>query len=119
MGLIKHNYFSLKSFVDISEKVAGTEIDPYSSITSALSKTGKYSLNTFQVNFSPVSSKSWKKNAKKIIPILTSNYPRFLKNILLHPAFIYFKILAFPIYLLFKFIALLIPKHEEEVPKVE
>jgi hypothetical protein len=60
-----------------------------------------------------VHSRSWKKDAKKIIPILTSNYPKFLKNILLHPFFGYFKILFFPIFLLLKLIGLLIPKSED------
>jgi hypothetical protein len=37
-------------------------VDPYSSITSALNKTGAYSLNTFQINFSPITNKAWKKD---------------------------------------------------------
>jgi len=117
LWLAKHNYFSLKTFDLLSESTKGTEIDPYGSITSALSKTGKYTLNTFQVNFTPVHARSWKKDAKKIIPILTSNYPKFLKNILVHPFFKYFKILFFPILLVFKLIGLLIPRWEED--KVE
>lgn len=113
MELAKHNYFSLKTFAELAETTKWTDVDPYSSITSALGKTGKYTLNTFQINFAPVHSRSWKKDAKKIIPILTSNYPKFLKNILLHPFFGYFKILFFPIFLFLKLIGLLIPKSED------
>lgn len=96
----------------------GAEIDPYSAITSSLSKTGKYTLNTFQINFVPVASQSWKKDAKKIIPILTANYPRFFKIILLHPSFKYFKMGMFPFILVMKFIKLLLPQSEESTPKI-
>jgi endonuclease IV len=75
-------------------------VDPFGSLTGALSKTGKYTLNTFQVNFSPVSSKVWKKDAKKIIKILSSNKPKYMKNIQLHPSYLYLKLLMFPFIIL-------------------
>jgi hypothetical protein len=90
------------------------EIDPFSSLTGALSKTGKYTMNTFQVNFRPASSKSWKKDAKRTIKILISSYPKILKKILLHPAYKYFRILMFPVVLLGKFISLLIRRNQED-----
>ncbi len=115
MRLKKHFFYSLKTFEDPGVTVwKGIEIDPFSSLTWALWKTGKYTLNTFQVNFRPVSSKIWKKNAKKIIKILTSNYPRFLKNILIHPSFKYFQILFFPFLFFGKFIRLIFQRWSTE-----
>jgi len=46
-------------------------VDPYSSITSALGRTGKYTLNTFQVNFTPVADSEWKKNLNHVIKVIT------------------------------------------------
>ena len=71
-------------------------------------------MNTFQVNFRPTHSKVWKKDAAKIIKILTAKYPRGLKNILLHPAYKYFKIVMFPFFLLGKLLSLLVRRNEED-----
>ncbi len=104
----KHFFYALKTFEDPGVTVGkGTDIDPFSSLTGALSKTGKYTLNTFQVNFRPVSSKIWKKDAKRIIKILTSPFPNSIKKILIHPAFRYFKILIFPFILFGKILKLI------------
>lgn len=119
IGYTKHTYFSLKTFDILSENTQGTEVDPYSSITSALSKTGKYTLNTFQVTFTPVHSQKWKQDAKRVIPILTGKYPKVIKNILLHPYFSYARIVFFPIFLLFKLITLLLPNTSDEKIEVE
>ena len=54
-----------------------------------------------------------KKIQKGIISILVSGYPRFLKNILLHPSFIFFKVWLYPIILFLRLIRLLIPKTED------
>ena len=110
----KHYFYSLKTFADDLEVWKWVTVDPFSSLTGALSKTGKYTLNTFQVNFRPISSKNWKKDAKKIIAILTSSYPKTIKIILLHPAYKYFKIGMFPFILLGKFIKLLFWRSESE-----
>ncbi|MDR0771577.1 MAG: hypothetical protein LBF15_00460 [Candidatus Peribacteria bacterium] len=72
-------------------------VDPFSSITSALSKTGKYTMNTFQVNFSPARDFDWKNNSEKTIKILDSKYPDNLKSLMLSKYFILFKILFFPV----------------------
>jgi hypothetical protein len=112
----KHYFYSLKTFEDPWVTVGKwVEIDPFSSLTGALSKTGKYTMNTFQVNFRPASSKSWKKDAAKIIKILTSGYPKIIKKILLHPTYKYLKILMFPFILIWRFISLLIRRNSEEV----
>ncbi|MDA9129352.1 type IV secretion system DNA-binding domain-containing protein [Candidatus Gracilibacteria bacterium] len=111
----KHFLYSLKTFEDPGVSAGkGSEVDPFSSLTGALSKTGKYTLNTFQINFRPIASKKWKKDAKRIIKILTGNYPNFLKNILLHKNYKYVKIILLPFILIGKFIQLLIPRNTEE-----
>lgn len=74
-------------------------------------------MNTFQVNFRPASSKIWKKDAKKIIKILTSSSPNIIKAILLHPSYKYFKIAFFPFMLLLKFLGLIF-KRSDETPEV-
>jgi hypothetical protein len=45
-------------------------VDPYSSITSALSQIGNDTLNVFQVNFSPIDDSEWKSGAEKVIKIM-------------------------------------------------
>ena len=108
IGLKKHFFYSLKTFEDQSVKTGKWwEIDPFGSLTWALSKTGKYTLNTFQVNFRPIKSKIWKKDTKRTIKVLKANYPQFLKDILLHPLFWYFQIIFFPFFLLWKLLVLL------------
>lgn len=111
----KHFFYSLKTFEDDLEVGKWVSVDPFSSLTGALSKTGKYTLNTFQVNFRPVRAKIWKKNAKYIIWVLSSNSPKCIKNILLHPAYRYFKIIFFPFFLLLKLFSLLVPKTDQEI----
>lgn len=56
---------------------------------------------------------------KRTIKILTSGYPKFLKNILLHPYFIYFKIIFFPFVLIGKLVQLLFTRDSEESVVVE
>jgi len=112
--LKKHSYFPIKSFTELQEEASKDMVDPFSSITSSLSKTGKYTLNTFQVNFTPVRDSVWKKDSDKIIKIITSKSPDFIKNLLLSKSFIIFKILAFPFILLWKFISIFTKKDEEE-----
>jgi len=94
--------FPIKSFTELQEEASKETVDPYSSITSALARTGKYTLNTFQINFTPVSDKSWKKGLKDKAKILLSSYPEFYKDILLNPKKIYLRILLFPLILIFK-----------------
>ena len=112
--LKKHSYFPIKSFTELQEEASKDMVDPFSSITSSLSKTGKYTLNTFQVNFTPVKDSVWKNDSDKIIKIITSKSPDFIKKILLSKYFIVFKILVFPFILLWKFISIFTKKDEEE-----
>jgi len=107
VSLAKHYLFPIKSFTELQEEASKDSVDPFSSITSALGRTWTYTLNTFQINFTPILSKNWKKWLSWTIKTLLSNYPNYIKKILLNPNIIYVKILIFPIVLFFKFIGLL------------
>ncbi|MDD3646425.1 MAG: type IV secretion system DNA-binding domain-containing protein [Candidatus Gracilibacteria bacterium] len=109
--LSKHYLYPIKTFLEIQEDGAGDMVDPFSSITSALGRTGKYTLNTFQINFSPVKSKLWKKDAQRLISILISNYPEYIKKVLLSKKFIYLKILLLPFIIIIKLFGLLFTKN--------
>lgn len=111
--LKKHSYFPIKSFTELQEEASKDMVDPFSSITSSLSKTGKYTLNTFQVNFTPVRDSIWKNDSDKIIKIITSKSPDFIKKLLLSKYFIVFKILLFPFILFWKLISIFTKKEEE------
>ena len=117
--LEKHYLFPIKSFTELQEEASKDTVDPFSSITSALWRTGKYTLNTFQINFTPIVSKRWKRWLKGTIKILLSNYPEFLKKLLLDKKIIYLKILLFPLILLFKFFWLFIKKWKKQAEITE
>jgi|SaaInlStandDraft_7_1057024.scaffolds.fasta_scaffold01954_5 hypothetical protein len=116
LKLNKHYLYPIKSFTELQEEASKETVDPFSSITSALSRTGKYTLNTFQINFTPIPNRSWKKWLSNTIKVLMSNYPNFLKKILLNPNFIYLKILLYPLILLFKFISFFFKKSDTVDP---
>lgn len=111
----KHFLYPIKTFTELQIEGQKDMVDPYSSITSALSRTGSYSLNTIQVNFAPVENKTWKKGSDKVVKVLTSNYPLWIKRILLNPNLMYLKILLFPIIWFFKFIGFFLSKPEEKI----
>ncbi|MDD3144712.1 MAG: DUF87 domain-containing protein [Candidatus Gracilibacteria bacterium] len=113
VGLKKHSYYPIKSFTELQEEASKDIVDPFSSITSALSRTGKYTLNTFQVNFTPIKDESWKDKSDKIIKVITSKYPNFIKKILLSKYLIIFKILIFPFTFLVKLISLFTNKGDD------
>jgi len=119
VNMSKHFLYPIKSFTDIQEEGSKDMVDPYSSITSALNKAGKYSINTFQINFEPLENRKWKKDIWKKALIIASNYPEFIKNIFLEDKKIFARILLY-IFIIFpaKFIkflfSLIIPKNSEE-----
>mgnify|MGYP001942590458 CR=1 FL=1 len=113
VDLKKHYLYGVKSFTEMQEEWSKDMVDPYSSITSALWRTGKYTLNTFQVNFTPIQDSQWKENADKIAKIITSKSPQFIKTLLLSKYYILIKILLFPFFILGKFIWLFFSKSEE------
>lgn len=110
----KHFYYQVKNFVEIQENGTWDMVDPYSSITSALSQIWNDTLNVFQVNFSPIDDSEWKSGAEKVIKIMEWKLPKFLKKIVLNYNLSWLKILALPFYLIGKIISLLLPKPDEE-----
>ena len=74
-------------------------------------------MNTFQVNFRPAASKIWKKDAKRIIKILTSGSPKIVKSILLHPSYKYIKIVLWPFLIFLKLLALIF-RRSEDTPEI-
>lgn len=114
VSLKKHYLFPIKSFTQIQEEASRDMVDPFSSITSALSKSGKYTLNTFQINFTPVKDSFWKNDSEKIIKIITSKSPDFIKKILLSKYLILLKVLSFPFILFWKIVKLFLKRDEED-----
>ena len=107
IGLKKHYIYPIKSYTELQEEWSNETVDPYSSITSSLSKIGTNSLTVLQINFSPVHDSDWKKDVGKIYSILSSNQPKFIKKLLLSENYIYFKILFLPFILIWKFLRLI------------
>lgn len=113
VGLKKHHLYSVKSFNEMQEEGSKDTVDSYSSITSALWRTGKYTLNTFQVNFTPVSDKVWKKDADKIAKIISSKLPKFIQSILISKYYILLKVIFFPFFIFGKILSLVFKKSED------
>ena len=111
----KHFLYPIKTFTELQVEWQKDMVDPYSSITSALWRTWNYALNSIQINFAPVENKDWKMWSDKVVSVLTSNYPLFIKRVLLNKKLKYVKILLFPIILFFKFIALFLSKPEDTI----
>lgn len=103
----KHNYYPIKNFIEIQEAWSKEKVDPYSSITSSLSRTWKFSLNTIQINFHPIENKIWKNDFEETIKVLISNKSPFYKEILLSNWFKYLKLWLLPISLFFKLISVI------------
>ena len=112
--LKEHFYFPIKTFTEVLESSSNEVLDPFSSITSAIWRSWKYTLNTFQVNFFPASEKIWKKNSEKIAEILTSDDSDFVKNLKLSNYYFLIKIITFPFALLLKLLKLVFWRKKEE-----
>jgi hypothetical protein len=96
-------YFNpIKIYTDFKEKTEKDNIDPFSSLTSALTKSGKQGIRFFQVNFSPIPDRVWKND--ELIRILSSKYPKFLKKFMLTKWYKYLKYLMLPFSLVMSFI---------------
>lgn len=119
VSLKKHYYYPIKSFTELQEEGSRDMVDPFSSITSSLSKVWKYSLNTFQINFEPAQDKAWKNNSDKIIKILNSNFPNYIKKIMMSKYFIILKILLFPITIIIFIINILWKTNEGSLEALE
>jgi len=113
--LEKNYLYPIKTFSELQEEATWEIIDPYSSLTSSLSKTSNNAINSFQINFSPIPDEYWKKDPEKTLSIIESNLPDFIKNILIDSKKVfYFKLLFFPFFLLKKLIYIFTPKKEIE-----
>ena len=115
----KYFLYPIKSFTDIQEEWTKDMVDPFSSITSALDKSWKYSLNTFQINFSPLANKKWKKNIEKKIKLLDSKYPELLKKIFMEDEMIIYRVMImivfiYPAKIFLAIFNLFISKNSEE-----
>ena len=115
VSLKKHNYYPIKSFTELQEEASKDIVDPFSSITSALSMTWKYTLNTFQINFTPIDDDDWKDDniEKRTIKILLSKYPKKIEELLLSHYLYLWKILLFPFILISKILSIFIPKNSD------
>lgn len=107
VSFAKHNYYPIKNFVELQEMWSKEKVDPYSSITSSLSRTWKYSLNTIQINFHPIDNHIWKKDFEDTIKILISKKHPLYKDVLLSKWFKYVKLWLLPVTLLLKFITII------------
>jgi len=118
--LAKHFVFPIKTFTEIGDKSGLENVDPFNSIISSLSKTWDYTLNAIQVNFSPVHNSIWKKEALKIINIISSSNNNFIKKILLNNKMsLIFKIFIYPLLLIYKVFSFIFTNLKSEDSKQE
>ena len=102
VDISKHYLYPIKDFQDMKEDGSKWVVDPFASITSALWRTGKYTITTFQVLFEPIDDHVWKKDSHKMVEVITSKYPDFFKKILLNKYVKYIKYSIYPVYGLVK-----------------
>ncbi len=105
VSLIKEYFYPIKIYTNFKEKTEKENIDPFSSVTSSLNKIWDKNIKFIQINFSPIWETKWKN--KKIIDILSSSYPKFIKNILISKYSLILKIFLWPFYIIFKWLLLI------------
>ena len=93
--LLKPYFLPIKTYTEFKE-----DIDPFSSITSALHKSSSKNTSFIQVNFSPIWD--FERKDKYRVSIFLSKYPKFFKKFLLSKHYKYLKIVFSPIYYLLK-----------------
>lgn len=99
IGYLKEYYHPIRIYTSFKDRTEKESIDPFSSITSAIS-SGNQGIRIMQVNFTPAADSEWK--SERIMAIAASSYPKFIKKILLSKYFWIAKILWFPFALIFK-----------------
>jgi Type IV secretion-system coupling protein DNA-binding domain len=92
----KHYLYPIKDFTDIQEQGSKNPIDPFASITAALSQTGKHTITTLQILFHPIDDREWKKDSHRLIQIVSGHYPEALKKVLLSDYYKYLKLSVMP-----------------------
>ncbi len=112
--LQKASIYPIKNFSEIQENASGWEVDPYSSLTSALLKTWENTLNAFMVSFSPLPDEIWKKQSLKMIEMASIHLPSWAKKIYLF--WVKLKFIFLPFIWIGKIITFFvqIPKEEDE-----
>lgn len=83
IGLLNSYIDPLKIYTEFKDRSEKESVDPLSSITGALSQTGKGDTTVLQVNFRPILDKEWK--SSHTVEILKSKRPKWLKKFLLSP----------------------------------
>lgn len=101
LKLFNFYLYPIKTYTDFKE-----DIDPFSSITSALNKANNKTVSFMQVNFSPIEDSSWKN--EKILEMLSSKYPKAIKNFLISKYYKYLKLFFTPFLYIFKFLGLVL-----------
>jgi hypothetical protein len=107
---LEPDFYPIKTYADFKE-----DIDPFSSITSALNKANSKQTSFIQINFSPIPDYSWKKLNK--IDILSTNFPKPIKKLLLSKYFDYFKIFLFPFTFLLNILSILVNPPSKKTTK--
>jgi hypothetical protein len=107
LTLQKHYIYPINTFWELQDATIKTQIDPYASITSSLSKIGKYSLNTLQINFIPLAENERKKNINHTMEVLSSHRSNFYKKLHLNKNFKFLKLGLIPFYGIAIFIKLI------------
>ncbi len=105
--------YPIKTYADFKE-----EIDPFSSITSALNKANSKNSSFIQVNFTPTPDYLWKDPNK--IEVMTAKYPKFIKKFLLWKHYKILKSIFSPLWYLVSFIQLIAtPAKKKDDKKAE
>ncbi len=96
----------IKIYTGLKDRSEKETVDPLSSITSAITKANKGEFALLQVVFSPIYDKSWK--SERLIEILTSKRPKWLKKLLVSQFGWVLGLLTYPfkgLYFLMKLVA--------------
>lgn len=110
LKLLRDYIYPIKTYLEFKE-----DIDPFSSITSALNKANTKNISFMQVNFSPIPDISWK--SEKLLKMLSSKYPKFYKNFLYLDKYRYQRIFLYPLILILRFFWLLFTSNNNQGKK--
>ncbi len=114
--LIKEYIHPIKIYTEFKDRSEKETVDPLSSITSALSKASKTEPIVFRIEFSPILDSEWK--LPKMIEVLASSLPSWMKRLLLSRYSWLFKLILLPLRLMRKFFSLVVHGIEISSPWV-
>lgn len=101
---VKDYFNPIRIYTSFKDRTEKEGVDPFSSLTSSLTSNGK-DIRLVQIHFSPLLDREWK--SEKVLQIVASRYPQFIKKILLSPYAWILKVLWFPFSMLIKGIMLI------------